>query len=250
MSTPKAALRVAVTGANGRVGRLLCELIGRAPHLELAQAVGRQDTLDPSAADVVVDFSQPAATAHFGRQCGEAGTPFVTGTTGLADGEFAALEEASQRAAVLVSPNMSLGVNALFALVELAASALGGDADIEIVEAHHRHKKDAPSGTAVRLLEGVARARGLDPHTAQRSGRSGWVGERSPHEIGVFAVRGGDTVGEHTVSYFLQGERLELIHRATDRAIFARGALRAAEWLVGKPAGMYSMAQVLGLASR
>lgn len=197
--------------------------------------------------EVVIDFTSPEATARLAAACAEAGRPAVIGTTGLDGAANAAIAKLAERAPVVVAPNMSAGVTLLFHLAARAAEALGPGFDAEIVEMHHRRKVDAPSGTAVRLGEVVARAKGLDPKKHIVHGRSGQVGARPDAEIGIMTLRGGDVVGEHTVVLAGPGERLELTHRATDRAIFARGAVRAARWVVTQPAGRYDMAAVLGL---
>ena len=171
----------------------------------------------------------------------------VTGTTGLTDEQKAEIEKAAEKIPVLFAPNMSVGVNLLFKLVGEVAAALGDAYDIEIIETHHRFKKDAPSGTALRLAEKIAEATGRDIAKDIVHGREGAVGERTEREIGMHAVRGGDIVGDHIVLYSTLGERVELTHRAHTRDTFVRGALRAARFLVGKPAGMYDMRDVLGL---
>ncbi len=191
--------------------------------------------------DVVIDFTAPAATVQHAEWCAANGVGMVIGTTGLSDADLAALDTHAASIPIVQAPNMSVGVNALCALIDQAARMLGGDYDIEIIEAHHRHKKDAPSGTALRLLQVLLDARGGDPVFE----RHGDIGARKPDEIGVQTVRGGDVVGEHTVFFFGEGERLELTHRATDRGIFAAGAVRAATWVAGRKAGRYSMADVL-----
>ena len=196
--------------------------------------------------DCIIDFSiheQAPETADF---CCRTGTPLVLGTTGLTDAEREAIEDASKHIPVVMAPNFSVGVNLLFAMVGEAAKMLGGDYDIEVVEAHHRRKVDAPSGTAVRLGEVLADAIGRSYDEAVVCGREGQVGARTEHEIGMSVVRGGDVVGEHTVFYLGDGEQVSIGHRATDRDIFVRGALRAARWVVHqeKP-GLYDMGDVL-----
>jgi 4-hydroxy-tetrahydrodipicolinate reductase len=171
----------------------------------------------------------------------------VIGSTGFTSGTKARVAAAAAKSPIVLSPNMSVGVNVLFALAQRAAATLGDAYDVEIVELHHKRKKDAPSGTAVKLAEVAAQALGRDPAKDLVFERSGIVGERTPREIGVQSVRGGDVVGEHTVYFFGDGERLELSHRATSREQFASGAVRAARWVVGKPPGLYDMFDVLGL---
>jgi 4-hydroxy-tetrahydrodipicolinate reductase len=255
---------VVVCGALGRMGRRILALCHADPELRLAGATVRpgspqagsqvhgvtlREDLPAAAtgADVIIDFTTPVHAIGAARLAADAGVALVVGTTGLGADAHAALEAAAQRVPVVWAPNMSVGVNLLAALVDRASRALGAGWDAEIVELHHRHKRDAPSGTALALAEAAARARGLDPHAARRSVRDGDVGARPDGEIGVMALRGGDVVGEHTVFFLGGGERLELTHRATDRDVFARGALRAARWAVGRPPGLYGMREVLGL---
>jgi len=197
--------------------------------------------------NVVIDFSHPNASSELARACREAKKPAVIGTTGHSKEERASIEELAKSVAVILSPNFSVGVNALFWLTQKAAQMLGEDFDLEVTEMHHRLKKDAPSGTAKKLAEILCEARGLDYAKNVRHGREGLVGERPAKEIGVHSIRGGDVVGDHTVSFAGAGERLELVHKAASRETFALGALRAARWIIGKPAGLYSMEDVLGL---
>lgn len=263
-------ISVAIAGASGRMGRLLIEhileahdvrLVGalehpRSPEIgtDVGALVGRPAGVriesDPkralSGAQVVIDFSSPTATATVVRASAAAGLACVVGTTGLTDEARAAIDEAQQVVPVVAAPNMSLGVQVLTHVLGEALRLLGDDFDVEIVEAHHRDKKDAPSGTALRLAEVALGARGLSADALQH-GRSGGDALRTPREVGVHAVRGGDIVGDHTVVLAGRGERIELTHRATSRAVFAAGALRAARWVVGRPAGLYTMTDVLGL---
>jgi 4-hydroxy-tetrahydrodipicolinate reductase len=193
--------------------------------------------------DAMIDFSNPAATLELARFCQDRTIPMVVGTTGFSSEQRKLLEQAAVKIPLLVSPNMSRAVNLLMLLVGEAARTLGPTADIEIVERHHRLKKDAPSGTALRLAEIAAEATGV---TRFVHGREGQVGQRSSNEIGIHAVRTGDEPGEHTVIFGLMGESLELGHRALNRDGFVRGAIDAAMFLAGKPAGLYTMADVLG----
>jgi 4-hydroxy-tetrahydrodipicolinate reductase len=197
--------------------------------------------------EVVIDFSIASATSKLLPLCAGQHIPMVIGTTGLDVATRAGLERAAERVPIVFAPNYSQGVNALYFLAARAAELLGPGFDAEIVEIHHRHKVDSPSGTAVRLGEVVAAAKHLDPERVVSHGRSGQVGARPPEEVGVMALRGGDVVGEHTLYLVGEGERIELTHRATDRSIFARGAVRAAQWVVGRPAGLYDMADVMGI---
>ena len=197
--------------------------------------------------DVLVDFSSPAALQATLDACVATGKPVVVGTTGLEDAHHTAIDEAARTIAVLQTGNTSLGVNMLAALVEQAAGKLGDDWDIEIVEMHHRHKVDAPSGTAKLLGEAAARGRGIDLASHSESGRDGITGARARGAIGFAALRGGSVAGDHTVILASDEERIELTHRAENRMIFARGAVKAAGWLVGQKAGRYGMDGVLGL---
>ena len=197
--------------------------------------------------DVIIDFTTPHATMDLLSKCRKAKKALVIGTTGLSKEEEAIILEVSKEIPVLFSPNYSVGVNTLFWLTRKAAEILGPDFDLEVVEMHHRLKKDSPSGTARQLAEILAEVRQLDYAESARHGRAGIVGERTSNEIGVHAIRGGDVVGDHTVIYAAPGERLELTHKASSRDTFARGALRAAQWAAKQPAGLYDMQDVLGL---
>jgi len=195
---------------------------------------------------VAVDFTSPEAAIEHARTAAETGTPIVIGTTGLTAAQRGEIEELSTKVAILQAANMSLGVNVLLGLVRQAAARLSGF-DIEIVELHHNKKKDAPSGTALALAEAAAQAARLKAPSAFTLARQGMTGERKAGEIGVVALRGGDNVGEHTVMLIGTGERVELTHRAASRDCLAAGAVRAGAWLAGKPAGLYSMEDLLGL---
>jgi 4-hydroxy-tetrahydrodipicolinate reductase len=197
--------------------------------------------------DAVVDFSSHQATRALLELAAACGKPLVIGTTGHSPEEKASLLTLAARLPCVWSGNFSIGVNLLFALTRKASRALGEDFDVEVVEMHHRMKKDAPSGTAARLLEIILEERKLD-RAALRHGREGITGERARAEVGVHALRGGDVVGDHTVVFAGTGERIELTHRAGDRAVFARGALRAAQWVATRKPGVYDMQDVLGLA--
>jgi 4-hydroxy-tetrahydrodipicolinate reductase len=240
--------RVCIAGAAGKMGQMVVAACAEAglevvAELEAGGDAGRA----VAGADVVIDFTSPAGTIAVVEAAGASSVAVITGTTGLGAAELAMLERASQRIALLSAPNFSLGVNVMLGLAEQAARALGPAFDLEIVETHHRAKKDAPSGTALALGEALARGRGLALDKARVSTRDGQVGARRPDEIGIMALRGGDVAGEHTAFFFGSDERLELTHRAGSRMIFARGAVRAAQWIAGKPAGRYTMRQVLGL---
>lgn len=264
-------IAIAIAGASGRMGRLLVEHILTGDDVRLVGALEHPHSPEIGAdagglvgkpsgvrivgeahvalahAQVVIDFSSPTATAGVVRAAAAAGVACVVGTTGVTEEGRAAIEEASKRVALVAAPNMSLGVQVLAHLVQEAIKLLGDGFDVEIIEAHHREKKDAPSGTAMRLVEAVQRARAVTLEQV-RHGRVGGVARRIPGEIGVHAVRGGDIVGDHTVLLAGDGERIELTHRATSRSVFAAGALQAARWAVTQKPGRYGMADVLGLA--
>ena len=197
-------------------------------------------------ADVAIDFTAPAATQRHAQICAARKVALVAGTTGLSPQARTDVASRSREVPIVLAPNMSVGVNVLFRLVAEAARALGPSYEVEIVEAHHRAKKDAPSGTALRLAEIAADALDLDRGSAFVYERHGETGPRRPGTVGLVALRGGDVVGDHTVYFFADGERLELTHRATSRDNFARGAVRAARWVAGKPPGLYDMQDVLG----
>jgi 4-hydroxy-tetrahydrodipicolinate reductase len=247
------------------MGRLLVQEVLAADGLTLAAATAREGdsmfgkTVAPGVlatddaselfrlSDVVIDFTLPTATIAHARLAGETGTALLVGTTGLGAAEREALAHASRSAPVLVAANTSLGVVLMQSLVRQAAASLGEDWDIEIVEMHHRHKIDAPSGTAWALGQAAAEGRKVDLDAVSDRGRDGHTGARKTGAIGFASLRGGDVVGEHTVIYAGASERIELTHKANDRRVFAVGALRAARWLAGRPAGAYRMAAVLGL---
>jgi 4-hydroxy-tetrahydrodipicolinate reductase len=238
--------RLHVHGGNGRLGKAIARLANESGDFKVSLS-GRNDDLSKSGWDVVIDVSQPDGTTRIANYCAADAIPLVIGTTGHSKAQISQLHEASTRTALLLTPNFSIGVNLLFWLAERSSQILGPEFDAEIVELHHRLKKDSPSGTAKRIGEIIAKTKELDYDQAARHGRKGLVGERSQHEIGIHAIRGGDIVGEHTVYFAAAGERIELTHRASSRDVFARGALRAARWLIGRPAGWYDMQDVLGL---
>jgi 4-hydroxy-tetrahydrodipicolinate reductase len=259
-------LNVVVSGASGRMGATLAHLIADAPDVELVGGLDRDDPTAPApgypevrslgdaqgllrSAGVVIDFSAPEFLRRLidEHQATLAGRALVVGTTGLDAGDHRLLDEVAERSPVLTAANFSVGVNLLLALASKAARALGAEYDVEIVEAHHRRKEDAPSGTALALGDAVANARGVDLGDVRIDGRSGRPGARTREEIGFHALRGGSIVGEHEVLFIGEMDRIELVHRASDRALFAAGALRAARWLAGRPAGRYEMRDVLGL---
>jgi len=239
-------LRILLHGAKGRMGQAIA---AAAPAAGVA-VVGVDQGDDPAPlvpqVDVVVDFSFHSATAGIAALAARHGKPLVIGTTGHTEAEKAAIRKATAGIPVVWAGNYSIGVNLLNSLVRRATRVLGDGWDVELVEMHHRLKKDAPSGTAEKLLEILRDERKVGADQL-RHGRSGLVGERTPSEIGVHALRGGDVIGDHTVLFASDGERLELTHKASSRTIFAQGALRAARWVVGKPAGLHGMEAVLGL---
>ncbi|WP_151899567.1 4-hydroxy-tetrahydrodipicolinate reductase [Sulfurimonas sp. NW7] len=254
-------IKVGVFGASGRVGRLLIEDLKTTDEMSLSTVFVRNSldfSIDPSvlvtsdmqaflhAADIIIDFSLPDACEILLEEAMKTPKPLVIGTTGLNTHQLNLLKEASERMPVLYATNMSLGVALLNKLVYQASAALEGF-DIEIVEMHHRHKKDAPSGTALTLSQSAAAARGLDLDKVRISGRDGNIGERSKDEIAVMALRGGDIVGRHTVGFYNDGEFIELNHTATSRNTFSKGALRAGKWLADKEAGLYSISDCLEL---
>lgn len=197
--------------------------------------------------DVVIDFTRPAATLEHLAACRRAGRAMVIGTTGFSAEARDSILAAGADIPIVLAPNMSVGVNLCFKLLDIAARVMGRDADIEIIEAHHRHKVDAPSGTALRMGEVVAEALGRDLRTCAVYGREGVTGERARETIGFETIRAGDVVGEHSVWFATEGERIEITHKASSRKTFAQGAVRAALWLTGRPAGCYDMQDVLGL---
>ncbi len=265
-------MKIGIIGAAGRMGHMLiAEVMAHdgarlSGALEAAgsDAIGRDAGLlagvgeagvmvgeDPgalfTACQAVLEFTSPEASLAHAALAAEGQAIHVIGTTGLDGDQEAALAAAAQRTAIVWAPNMSLGVNLLMGLVERVAGALDDDYDIEIFEIHHRHKVDAPSGTALGLGRAAARGRGVDLDAVASRGRDGHTGARRRGAIGFASLRAGDVVGDHSVTFAADGERIELIHRASDRRIYARGALRAALWARGKPPGLYSMADVLGI---
>jgi 4-hydroxy-tetrahydrodipicolinate reductase len=267
------SIGIAVMGASGRMGRMLIETItaSEKAHLvavtertghawvgqDLGEALGGVATGVPVvdnpldaivSAQAVIDFTSPEATVAHAKLTAQARCVHVIGTTGMSDADIAALDASAHHACIVRAGNMSLGVNLLVRLTQQVAAALDEDFDIEVVEAHHRHKVDAPSGTALMLGEAAAQGRGVNLRDVTDSGRDGITGARTRGDIGFSAIRGGDVVGEHDVIFAADGERIVLRHLATDRAVFARGALKAALWGQGKEPGHYCMMSVLGLA--
>lgn len=264
-------IKIAIAGSSGRMGKVLLECVAQADDLVLHAALehggsamlgrdagelsgaacGVKISADVKAAlqgaDVLIDFTRPEGTLHHLEICRKLGVNMVIGTTGFSAQQKAILGAAAQDIGIVFAPNMSVGVNLVFKLLETASRVLSEGYDIEIIEAHHRHKVDAPSGTALGMGEVVARTLGRDLSDCAVYGREGVTGERDPSTIGFATVRGGDIVGDHTVLYAGIGERIEITHKASSRATFALGALRASRFLKSNPAGMYDMQDVLNL---
>jgi 4-hydroxy-tetrahydrodipicolinate reductase len=242
-------LRIAVAGASGRMGRMLIDAVQAAPDCALAGTLDIGQDIDAGLADaqVLIDFTRPEGTMAHLAACRRLGVKAVIGTTGFSEAQKAEIAAHAQHLALMVSPNMSVGVNVMLRLLDTAARALAEGYDIEIVEAHHRHKVDAPSGTALKMGEVVAAALGRDLRQCAVYGREGVTGERDPSTIGFATVRGGDIVGDHTVMFCGTGERIEIAHKSASRATYAQGALRAARFLMDKPHGLFDMNDVLGL---
>ena len=265
------ALRVAVAGSSGRMGRMLIEAIAAAPDLQLVgaldvpgspalgndataylgQASGVAITSDIgtglASADVLIDFTRPEGTMAHLAVCAERGVKAVVGTTGFDAQQKARIGALAERTAILLAPNMSVGVNVVMKLLATAAQALATGYDIEVIEAHHRHKIDAPSGTALQMGEVVARALGRDLNEVGVFDRHGVTGERDPSSIGFATIRGGDIVGDHTVLFAGLGERIEITHKSSSRTPYAQGSLRGARFLADKPSGLFDMNDVLNL---
>ena len=265
------ALRVAVTGASGRMGQAVARAVFTEPETELACLVARpgsrlvgssaasivgdqncsimvSDLLDLEAVNVVIDFTLPESSLVNARACADAGVPIVIGTTGFSEAEQADLDSTLISVACCQAANFSAGVNLAYRLLSLAAQVMGADSDVEIHEAHHKHKLDAPSGTALAMGKAVAEAMGHSLKDVARYDRSATREERESGSIGFSVTRAGEIVGEHTVLFAADGERLEITHKASSRGAFAVGALRAAKFIANKPAGAYTMADVLGLS--
>lgn len=266
-----AAPRIGILGAGGRMGRILIQAVQQAGYQLGAAVVRPESTLIGADAgelagigsigvkltgslaevledcDVVIDFSTPAATSEHLKLCREAGVAIVIGTTGMSDEQKAELDETAKHIPVVYAANYSVGVNVSIKLLELAAKVFGDTVDIEVIEAHHRHKVDAPSGTALMMGEAIADTLGRNLKEVAVYGREGHTGPRDRQTIGFETIRGGDIVGEHTVMFIGEGERVEVTHKATNRMNFATGAVRAAAWVVGREARKYDMKDVLGL---
>jgi 4-hydroxy-tetrahydrodipicolinate reductase len=269
MSAP---LRIAIAGASGRMGRMLIDAVLASPDCTLAGALDvpgspsiGQDAgayagkttgvrIDSDlrtglqAAQVLIDFTRPEGTLAHLAVCRELGVKLVIGTTGFTDAQKAQINDAASQVAIMMAPNMSVGVNVVLKLLAQAAKALNEGYDIEVIEAHHRHKVDAPSGTALKMGEVLAHALGRDLKDCAVYAREGITGERDPSSIGFATIRGGDIIGDHTVLFAGIGERIEITHKSSSRSTYAQGALRAARFLSGKTSGLYGMNDVLGFA--
>ena len=243
-------LRIAVAGASGRMGRMLVDAVNGDADMTLAAAL-RRSTPDLRAAlsssDVLIDFTRPEATLAHLSLCRELGVKVVVGTTGFSDAQKALIAEHAQHIAIVMSPNMSVGVNVVLKLLDTAARALSRGYDVEVIEAHHRYKVDAPSGTALKMGEVIADALGRDLKECAVYAREGITGERDPSTIGFSAIRGGDIVGDHTVLFAGIGERIEITHKSASRVTYAQGAMRAVRFLAGQKTGLFDMFDVLGL---
>lgn len=241
--------KVIITGSKGRMGQALISCAARIPELEVVGTIDQGDDLSVviDKCDVVIDFSFHSATLGVAELCAKNNKAVVIGTTGHSPEEKAKIVALKAQIPMVMATNFSTGVNTLFWLTRKAAEILGPAFDLEVVEMHHRLKKDAPSGTATTLLEILADVRKLQLEEALRHGRKGIIGERTQNEIGIHAIRGGDVVGDHTVIFANNGERVELTHKASSRDTFANGALRAAQWLTKQKPGLYDMQDVLGL---
>jgi 4-hydroxy-tetrahydrodipicolinate reductase len=241
--------KIIITGSNGRMGQALLACAKRNPELQIAGAIGRGGELGSviGQGDVVIDFSAHDATVGFAEVCAQHKKAIVIGTTGHSDKAKSQIANLKSKIPIVLASNYSTGVNTLFWLTRKAAEILGPDFDLEVVEMHHRLKKDAPSGTATTLVEILANVRQQQLEKVIRHGRKGIVGERTSAEIGMHSLRGGDVVGDHTVVFASSGERVELTHKASSRETFANGALRAAQWVVKQKPGLYDMQDVLGL---
>jgi 4-hydroxy-tetrahydrodipicolinate reductase len=241
--------RVIIVGSKGRMGQTLVKCAPQHPKLEIAALIDKGDNLAAAlpGADVVIDFSTPATSVETARLCAQHAKALVIGTTGFTDTDTFEITQLKAKIPIVLASNYSTGVNTLFWLTRKAAEILGTDFDLEVLEMHHRLKKDAPSGTAKTLAEILATVRRQKLAEVARHGRAGMVGERTGSEIGVHSIRGGDVVGDHTVIFAGPGERVELTHKASSRETFANGALRAARWLATQKPGLYDMQDVLGL---
>ena len=246
-----AALPIAIAGASGRMGKMLIEAVEQAPDLALGGTIDLSNSAELATAlagaRVLIDFTRPEGTLTHLAYCAEHGIAMVIGTTGFDEAGKAAIRAAAEKTAIVFAPNMSVGVNVTLKLLEMAAKNFSEGYDIEIVEAHHRHKVDAPSGTALKMGEVIADALGRDLASCAVYGREGVTGARDPSTIGFATIRGGDIVGDHTVLFAGDGERIEISHKSSSRVAYAQGSLRAARFLADKQTGLYDMQDVLNL---
>ena len=241
--------RIAINGSKGKMGQTLVEAVNLNNSATLGTAVDKGDNLNDSLQDfdVLIDFSRPEASLKAISICKNSGKAMVIGTTGFSDDELKVIKQASTQIPIVFAPNMSVGVNLTLKLLETSAKVIGKDSSIEIIETHHRYKVDSPSGTALKMGEVIANALGRDLAKCAVYGREGIDEPRDLNTIGFSSIRGGDVVGDHTVTFFMEGERVEITHKASSRMIYANGAVRAANWLHDKPSGLYSMQDVLEL---
>ena len=241
--------KIAITGSNGRMGQALIEAVKLNPNVSQGPILNRGDDINRVLKDfdVLIDFTRPEATLNALSVCQSAGKTMVIGTTGFSDDALKIIDQASSDIPIVFAPNMSVGVNLTLKLLETTAKVIGTDSNIEIVEAHHRHKVDAPSGTALKMGEVIANALGRDLSECAVYGREGTEEPRDRKTIGFSSIRGGDVVGEHTVTFFMEGERVEITHKASSRMTYANGAVKASQWLTNQANGLYSMQDVLDL---
>ena len=241
--------RIAINGSKGKMGQALIEAINSSSQSDFGVGFDKGDNLIDSLSnfEVLIDFSRPEASLNALAVCKDAGKAMVIGTTGFTDSELELIGQASKEIPIVFAPNMSVGVNLTLKILETSAKVIGPDSSIEIIEAHHRYKVDSPSGTALKMGEVIANALGRDLSECAVYGREGIEEPRDMNTIGFSSIRGGDVVGEHTVAFFMDGERVEITHKASSRMIYANGAVRAANWLSDKSSGLYSMQDVLEL---
>ena len=241
--------KIAINGSNGRMGQALIEAVKLNPNVSQGSILNRGDDINRVLKDfdVLIDFTRPEATLDALSICQSAGKAMVIGTTGFSDEALKIIDQASSDIPIVFAPNMSVGVNLTLKLLETTAKVIGTDSNIEIVEAHHRHKVDAPSGTALKMGEVIANALGRDLSECAVYGREGTEEPRDKQTIGFSSIRGGDVVGEHSVTFFMEGERVEITHKASSRMTYANGAIKACQWLTNKANGLYSMQDVLDL---
>ena len=241
--------KIAITGSNGRMGQALIRAVKLNPNVSDGPMLNRGDDINLVLEDfdVLIDFTRPEATLNALSICQNAGKAMVIGTTGFSDDALKVIDQASSDIPIVFAPNMSIGVNLTLKLLETTAKVIGTDSNFEIVEAHHRHKVDAPSGTALKMGEVIANALGRDLSECAVFGREGTEEPRDKQTIGFSSIRGGDVVGEHSVTFFMEGERVEITHKASSRMTYANGAIKACQWLTNQANGLYSMQDVLDI---